>query len=236
MIKTKRQPGVILNKVPAKRERKESESSESESESDLLSRIFGKPEKLSEQATLKDIDKPLVNLDDTNNSEELDEKPKKSEFVWQDDDDDTNKQQSAREKFAELSGGWLKLKKVEAEEDPFGGKIFQDDTRILPEKEIDIEECGTIGIRGGGKIGAFEFHPAAPAAMVAQQDMLTMFQVRTDLFVEYSNILYVFIILLLKMIASDRRSPKSQITVYPLGQISNKMCKDYFKARYPGHF
>ena len=177
MIKTKRQPGVILNKVPAKRERKESESSESESESDLLSRIFGKPEKLSEQATLKDIDEPLVNLDDTNNAEEPDEKPKKSEFVWQDDDDDTNKQQSAREKFAELSGGWLKLKKVEADEDPFGGKIFQDDTRILPEKEIDIEECGTIGIRGGGKIGAFQFHPAAPAAMVTQQDMLTMFQV-----------------------------------------------------------
>ena len=113
--------------------------------------------KLSEQATLKDIDEPLVNLDDTNNAEEPDEKPKKSDFVWQDDDDDTNKQQSAREKFAELSGGWLKLKKVEADEDPFGGKIFQDDTRILPEKEIDIEECGTIGIRGGGKIGAYQF-------------------------------------------------------------------------------
>ena len=48
--------------------------------------------------------------------------------------------------------------------------------------------------------------------------------------------IYIFIKLLLKMIASDRRSPKSQITVYPLGQISNKMCKDYFKARNPGHF
>ena len=181
MIKSKRQPGVILNKVPAKRERKESESSESESEGDLLSRLFGKSEKLSDQATLKNdpltnLDEPLISIESTETSDEVEE-TKKSEFVWHDDDDDQNKQLSARQKFAELSGGWLKLKKVESEEDPFGGKIFKDDTKVLPEKEIDIEECGTIGVRGGGKVAAFQFHPAAPAAMVAQQDMLTMFQV-----------------------------------------------------------
>ena len=103
---------------------------------------------------------------------------KKPECVWEDESDNLSQQTLARKKFSELSGGWLNIKHVKTDEDPFAGKIFKTDNRILPEKEIDLEECGVIGIRGGGPVTGFQFHPAAPAAMVTQADTLTMFQVK----------------------------------------------------------
>ena len=179
MIKTKRQPGIILNSdlPPSKRDRMETGAdSDSESEADLLERLFGRREEIEKQPTL--IADP-VQIDSEPETDQTDVEPtiSKPECVWEDEADNTSQQEIARQKFSDLSGGWMNIKPVATEEDQFGGAIFKQNNRVLPEKEIDFEECGVIGIRGGGAVSAFQFHPNAPAAMVTQADTLTMFQV-----------------------------------------------------------
>ena len=149
---------------------------DSESEGDLLERLFGRKEALSKQTTLKDEES--VEEENVTVSEPMDATSKKrDECVWHDDDDNQSAQSVAHQKFAEMSGGWLKVKASNPEEEHFGGKIFKRNNSVLPDKEIDLEECGTIGIRGAGNVSSFQFHPAAATAMVAQADILTMFQV-----------------------------------------------------------
>ena len=64
MLKTKRQPAILLNS-PAKREKKEADS-DSESEADLLERLFGKPEE-----TVKDQKDEKVELVDLGSDAEV---------------------------------------------------------------------------------------------------------------------------------------------------------------------
>jgi len=176
MIKTKRQPSIVLqSNLPAKREKPE-DSSDSESEGDLLGRLFGGKEVLSTQTTLKDGES--LEEENVTVTEQMEATSKKrDECVWHDDDDNKTAQSIAHQKFAEMSGGWLKVKATDPEEEHFGGKIFKRNNSVLPDKEIDLEECGTIGIRGAGNVSAFQFHPAAATAMVTQADILTMFQI-----------------------------------------------------------
>jgi hypothetical protein len=175
-------PGLMATPVPSKKDRVESES-DSESESDLLERLFGRKEGINKQPTLidsvilppsDDEDEQIEKLESDDLMVEKIEKPKK---VWQDDDDDESEMMIARSKFSQFSSGWSNLKPVVSDEDAFAGKIFSKDSKSLPEKELDFEECGMLGLRGGGAVTSFQFHPQAPAAMVAQADAVTMYQV-----------------------------------------------------------
>ena len=56
---------------------------------------------------------------------------------------------TAEAKFAEISSGWLRLKK--SSQEPFSGKVFTESRDHLAEKIIDIESCGELGIKSYGR-------------------------------------------------------------------------------------
>lgn len=109
----------------------------------------------------------------------VEEDEEEEDCVWRDEDDDEERKKRAELKFAELSGAWLNVKAVDAEEENFGGKIFSQRRGVLPSGELDMEEVGTLVIGGlaGLPVSGFAFHPHAPAAMLTQADTLAMFKV-----------------------------------------------------------
>ena len=90
-------------------------------------------------------------------------------------------QKSVQTRFAELSSGWLKIKKVDQDEDTFAGKVLVNDREALPEKTVDIESCGQLGIKNR-TIMDLSFHHAAPVAALAQCDMVQLYQGNWDLY------------------------------------------------------
>ena len=64
---------------------------------------------------------------------------------------------------------------MDQDEDTFAGKVLVDDDEALPEKTVDIEACGQLGIKNR-TIMDLSFHHAAPVAALAQCDMVQLYQ------------------------------------------------------------
>merc|ERR1711935_384393 len=154
------------------------DSDSSEDEAELLERLFG-----ANQPQAPTVADDAVLIDNEKEEEEkpvieIDERKDDDECVWQDEDDDQDAQKNAQTRFAELSSGWLNVKKVVQDEDGdiFAGRVLVDDATQLPEKELDIEACGLLGWRNR-PVADFRLHHAAPVAAVAQMDSVVLYQV-----------------------------------------------------------
>ena len=84
------------------------------------------------------------------------------------------KKADAESRFAEISSGWLNLKK--STETPYSGSIFVKNGE-LNEKIISIESVGQIGIKELGQVKSFKFHHLAPVAVTSQADSVILYKV-----------------------------------------------------------
>jgi len=151
--------------------------SDSEDEADLLERLFGgnKPVGPVQEESNQDVEEEKEEVDEKPIIE-IDDRKDEKDCVWHDEDDDQDAQKSVQTRFAELSSGWLKIKKIDQDEDTFAGKVLVNDNEALPEKTVDIEACGQLGIKNR-TIMDLSFHHAAPVAALAQCDMVQLYQV-----------------------------------------------------------